>query len=94
MALVEADDNGDGQRLIEDADAAMYRAKERGGARTELFDTAMRDNAVRAMRIEQELQRALEQGELRLYYQPSVDLATGRWSAPRRWCAGSTRSAG
>ena len=75
VALVEADDNGDGQHLIEDADAAMYRAKERGGARTELFDSAMRDNAVRAMRIEQELQRALEQGELRLYYQPGVDLA-------------------
>ena len=93
VALVEADDNGDGQHLIEDADAAMYRAKERGGARTELFDSAMRDNAVRAMRIEQELQRALEQGELRVYYQPGVDLATGqvvgaealvRWEHPQR----------
>jgi len=93
VALVEADDNGDGQHLIEDADAAMYRAKERGGARTELFDSAMRDNAVSAMRIEQELQRALEQGELRVYYQPGVDLATGqvvgaealvRWEHPER----------
>jgi diguanylate cyclase (GGDEF)-like protein/PAS domain S-box-containing protein len=93
VALVEADDNGDGQHLIEDADAAMYRAKERGGARTELFDSAMRDNAVRAMRIEQELQRALEQGELRVFYQPGVDLATGqvvgaealvRWEHPHR----------
>jgi diguanylate cyclase (GGDEF)-like protein/PAS domain S-box-containing protein len=93
VALVEADDSGDGQHLIEDADAAMYRAKERGGARTELFDSAMRENAVRAMRIEQELQRALEHGELRLHYQPGVDLATGqvvgaealvRWAHPRR----------
>jgi diguanylate cyclase (GGDEF)-like protein/PAS domain S-box-containing protein len=93
VALVEADDNGDGQHLIEDADAAMYRAKERGGARTELFDSAMRENAVAAMRIEQELQRALEEGELRLHYQPSVDLATGqlvgaealvRWEHPNR----------
>jgi EAL domain-containing protein (putative c-di-GMP-specific phosphodiesterase class I) len=93
VALVEAGEGGDGQRLIEDADAAMYRAKERGGARTELFDNAMRDNAVRAMRVEQELQRALEQGELRLRYQPSVDLATGqvigaealvRWEHPQR----------
>jgi diguanylate cyclase (GGDEF)-like protein/PAS domain S-box-containing protein len=93
VALVEADGNGDGQHLIEDADAAMYRANERGGARTELFDSAMRDNAVRAMRIEQELQRALEQGELRLRYQPSVELASGqvvgaealvRWEHPQR----------
>jgi diguanylate cyclase (GGDEF)-like protein/PAS domain S-box-containing protein len=93
VALVEATDNGDGQHLIEDADAAMYRAKERGGARTELFDSGMRENAVRAMRIEQELQRALEQGELRLYFQPSVDLSTGqvvgaealvRWEHPQR----------
>jgi diguanylate cyclase (GGDEF)-like protein/PAS domain S-box-containing protein len=93
VALLEAGEGGDGQRLIEDADAAMYRAKERGGARTELFDNAMRDNAVHAMRVEQELQRALEQGELRLRYQPSVDLATGqvvgaealvRWEHPQR----------
>jgi diguanylate cyclase (GGDEF)-like protein len=93
VALVEPSENGDGQRLIEDADAAMYRAKERGGARTELFDSAMRDDAVRAMRIEQELQRALEQDELRLLYQPGVDLRTGqvvgaealvRWEHPKR----------
>ena len=93
VALAEAGENGDGQRLIEDADAAMYRAKERGGARTELFDTAMRDNAVRAMRIEQELQQGLERGELELYLQPGVDLGTGqvvgaealvRWEHPER----------
>jgi EAL domain-containing protein (putative c-di-GMP-specific phosphodiesterase class I) len=71
----------------------MYRAKERGGARAELFDSAMRDNAVRALRIEQELQHALERGELRLFLQPGVDLRTGqvigaealvRWSHPQR----------
>jgi len=93
VALVEPTERGDGQRLIEDADAAMYRAKERGGARTELFDTAMRDNAVRAMRIEQELQHAIEDGELRLHFQPSIDLESGRvvgaealvrWQHPER----------
>jgi len=93
VALVEAGEEGDAQHLIEDSDAAMYRAKERGGARTELFDSAMRENAVRALQIEQELQQALEQGELRLYFQPGVDLDTGqivgaealvRWQHPRR----------
>jgi len=93
VALVEAGEQGDAQNLIEDADAAMYRAKERGGARTELFDSAMRENAVRALQVEQELQQALEQGDLRLYFQPSVDLGSGRvvgaealvrWHHPKR----------
>jgi diguanylate cyclase (GGDEF)-like protein/PAS domain S-box-containing protein len=93
VALVEAGEEGDAERLIEDADAAMYRAKERGGARTELFDSAMRENAVRSLQIEQELQQALEQGDLRLYFQPGVDLTTRqivgaealvRWQHPKR----------
>jgi diguanylate cyclase (GGDEF)-like protein/PAS domain S-box-containing protein len=78
VALVEAGETSDGQRLLEDADAAMYRAKERGGARTELFDARMRDDAVRAIQIEQELQQALEYDQLRLFFQPNVDLQTGR----------------
>jgi diguanylate cyclase (GGDEF)-like protein/PAS domain S-box-containing protein len=93
FALADAGEQVDGQRLIEDADAAMYRAKERGGARAELFDQAMRERAVEAMTVEQELQRGLERGELRLYYQPLVHLGTGhlvgaeallRWEHPER----------
>ena len=93
VALCEPGEGVDGERLIEDADAAMYRAKERGGARTELFDIAMRDRAVESLAIEQELQQAIEQGELRLFYQPAVDLSTGevvgaealvRWQHPTR----------
>ena len=93
IALAEPGDSVDCARLVEDSDAAMYRAKERGGARTELFDTAMRDRAVRAITIEQELQHGLERGELRLYYQPLVSLDSGemvgaeallRWDHPER----------
>ena len=93
IALVEPGDEVDCSRLVEDADAAMYRAKERGGARTELFDVAMRERAVNALSIEQELQRGLERGELRLYYQPLVSLNSGgmvgaealiRWEHPER----------
>ena len=93
VALCEPGEGVDVERLIEDADAAMYRAKERGGARTELFDIAMRDRAVESLVIEQELQQAIEQGELRLFYQPAVDLSTGevvgaealvRWQHPTR----------
>jgi diguanylate cyclase (GGDEF)-like protein/PAS domain S-box-containing protein len=93
IALAEPGEDADCSRLVEDADAAMYRAKERGGARTELFDVAMRERAVDALSIEQELQRALERGELRLFYQPLVSLESGemvgaealiRWEHPER----------
>ena len=93
VALAEPGELPHGERLIEDADAAMYRAKERGGARAELFDAAMRERAVEAMTVEQELQRGLERGELRLLYQPQFSLATGaltgveallRWQHPER----------
>ena len=93
IALAEPGDEADCSRLVEDADAAMYRAKERGGARTELFDVAMRERAVTALSIEQELQHGLERGELRLFYQPLVSLTSGeivgaealiRWQHPDR----------
>jgi diguanylate cyclase (GGDEF)-like protein len=81
------------QELIRDADAAMYRAKERGSARYELFDEAMRDRAIARLRVENDLRRALERHELRLEYQPVVSLrdhamvgveALVRWHHPER----------
>jgi diguanylate cyclase (GGDEF)-like protein/PAS domain S-box-containing protein len=93
IAMAEPGEDVEHSRLVEDADAAMYRAKERGGARTELFDMAMRERAVDAISIEQELSRGLERGELRLFYQPLVSLPTGemvgaealiRWQHPER----------
>ena len=79
--------------LIRDADAAMYRAKERGSARYELFDEAMRGRAINRLRVEHDLRRALEHEELRLAYQPVVSLrdhtmvgveALVRWDHPER----------
>jgi len=64
--------------LLQDADAAMYRAKRRGGARHELFDEAMRTQAVSRLLTERALRRALQQDELRVLFQPQFDLATGR----------------
>ena len=52
----------------------MYRAKERGRARYELFDEAMRGRAIDRLRVEHDLRRALEREELRLDYQPVVSL--------------------
>jgi len=79
--------------IIRDADTAMYRAKDRGKARCEIFDTAMHTRAVTLLRLESDLRRALEKDELCVYYQPIVSLASGelhgfealvRWRHPER----------
>jgi len=79
--------------IIRDADTAMYRAKDRGKARCEIFDTAMHTRAVTLLRLESDLRRALEKDELCVYYQPIVSLGSGelhgfealvRWQHPER----------
>jgi diguanylate cyclase (GGDEF)-like protein/PAS domain S-box-containing protein len=76
IGIALADGHQDAQALINDADAAMYRAKQRGRARYDLFDVDLRDRALARGRLENDLQRAIEQGELRLEYQPIVRLET------------------
>jgi diguanylate cyclase (GGDEF)-like protein len=62
-------------RLLRDADAAVFAAKELGRGRVELFDDAMRERAVRRLEIESCLRRALVRGEFRVHYQPVVAFA-------------------
>jgi diguanylate cyclase (GGDEF)-like protein/PAS domain S-box-containing protein len=64
--------------LLRDADVAMYRAKNRGRACYEIFDPSMNLRAMERLQLETGLRHALERGELRVYYQPKVSLATGR----------------
>jgi diguanylate cyclase (GGDEF)-like protein/PAS domain S-box-containing protein len=64
--------------LLRDADTAMYAAKQRGRARHEIFDEAFRAQAVGRLQIENDLRRAIDRGQLRVHYQPIIDLRSGR----------------
>ena len=87
---------GDIQRaedLLRDADTAMYRAKELGPARYQIFDEHMHAHALSLLQLETDLRLGLEREEFILHYQPLVDLADRsligfealiRWQHPRR----------
>lgn len=64
--------------LLRNADQAMYRSKERGRNRFAYFTSSMQDDAQNRMTISNELRRALDEHQLEVFYQPIVDLNSGR----------------
>jgi diguanylate cyclase (GGDEF)-like protein/PAS domain S-box-containing protein len=64
--------------LLQQADAAMYSAKDLGRDRTEVFDEGLRTQAVARLELDRDLRLALERQELVLHYQPEIDCRTGR----------------
>jgi diguanylate cyclase (GGDEF)-like protein/PAS domain S-box-containing protein len=83
----------DAQELLRHADVAMYRAKEMGKNTFQFYAAQMDVHSVDRLRMESGLRRALIHDELRLHYQPVVNLATGymvgmealvRWQHPQR----------
>jgi len=79
--------------LMRDADTALHCAKAAGRSRYEIFDADMRRRAIVRLQVETDLRRALEREELRVFYQPIVDLRAGtvagfealvRWRHPSR----------
>jgi diguanylate cyclase (GGDEF)-like protein/PAS domain S-box-containing protein len=75
------DDGRDAETLIRNADAAMYHAKEMGRANYQFFTAEMNQAASRRLALETDLRRALGKDELRVHYQPIVDMRTGKVSA-------------
>jgi EAL domain-containing protein (putative c-di-GMP-specific phosphodiesterase class I) len=82
------DDGRDAESLIRNADAAMYHAKGTGRAHYQFFTEQMNQAASRRLVIESDLRQAKQNGEMRVYYQPIVEAASGRavsYEALLRW---------
>lgn len=81
------------EALIQNADAAMYHAKEHGRNNFQFFTPDMNAEALDLLSLEADFRRAMVNGELQIYYQPQIDNATGaivgvealaRWLHPER----------
>ena len=90
---VYPEDGLDVETLIQNADTAMYQAKENGRQSYQFFEAAMNVRAVERQSIEESLRRALERNEFALHYQPKINLRTRaitgaealiRWTHPTR----------
>ena len=87
------DDGSDAETLIKNADAAMYRAKDRGRDGYEMYTPELHARALRRVTLENELRMAMSRGEFVMHYQPLLDFTTGairgaealiRWQHPSR----------
>ncbi|SOE03364.1 putative bifunctional diguanylate cyclase/phosphodiesterase [Blastococcus haudaquaticus] len=91
VGVAVSDPDATSDSLVRDADIAMYAAKAAGRGRVVVFDPGMRAAVVERRELERELQGALAGGELRLVYQPVVELSGStvvgfeallRWHSP------------
>ena len=81
------------EKVVQNADAAMNRAKQDGGASYQFYSTEMTSKARECLTLENDLRRALDREEFVLHYQPIVEANTGkicgvetliRWNSPER----------
>lgn len=81
------------EELIRHADIAMYSVKARGKNGHSFYDNSMIDASYQKLELDQALRKALEHGELEMFYQPQIDVSSGlivgaealmRWNHPKR----------
>jgi EAL domain-containing protein (putative c-di-GMP-specific phosphodiesterase class I) len=93
IGIATTHESRDADELIRNADLAMYRAKESGKGRHAMFEPGMRDAVLKRHGLKEELQRAVERGQLIVEYQPIISLENGsvaaaealvRWDHPGR----------
>jgi diguanylate cyclase (GGDEF)-like protein len=86
-------DGDNGEILLRNADTAMYRAKAMGRGRFIYFKEQMNIAAIEHMTLEREIRQGMPRGEFMLYYQPKMDMVSGklsgaeallRWNHPTR----------
>ncbi len=88
IGIALADPDAAPADVLRDADVAMYRAKADGKGRHAVFDARMHELVMRRLDMESDLRHAIEDEELEVYYQPTVQAATGRivgFEALCRW---------
>ncbi|MDP1925192.1 MAG: bifunctional diguanylate cyclase/phosphodiesterase [Thiobacillus sp.] len=92
-AALHPDHGTDAVSLLKNADSALQRVKQRGGNGVQCYDSEMNARALELLELENALRHAEARGELDVFYQPQVELATGciggmealaRWRHPQR----------
>lgn len=77
IGIALGEEGMDAATMLHHADAAMYRAKDRGRGAWALYDEGMRQASVARLTLEAGLARAMDEGRFELWYQPIVDVLTG-----------------
>jgi diguanylate cyclase (GGDEF)-like protein len=77
-AAIHPEHGADADILLKNADSALQRVKQRGGNGVQCYDREMNARALELLELENALRHAEERGELEVFYQPQVELQSGR----------------
>ncbi|CAN5911464.1 hypothetical protein BH23ACT11_BH23ACT11_17080 [soil metagenome] len=78
VGIAMGDSYTESETLLQDADLAMYEAKQSGSGLFKIFDASMKTDAIERFKVKTDINRAVERGELGVQYQPKVEVVTGQ----------------